>query len=707
MADKNYKPYVSPETDMKELTVPPIVLGAVMAVVLGAANVYLGLKAGMTVAATFPAAVISMAVLRLFKGNILEENIARTTGAVGEALAAGAIFTIPAFVIVGAWDDISLFSRNWFLATALVLVGGLLGVLLMILLRRTFMEDNSLPFPESQACTEIVKAGQKGATGAGAVFAAMGIAGLVEFFKNGNGVPIIGRHFKGAFGVGKGTFPFFTPEPSPAFLAVGYIIGPKYGAITAAGGIFGWLFLMPIVLYMTSLQDPQFGQTMAEIVAKGDWGTLFAGGTAGAVAFKGLKPLYGETIKMIAIGAMIVGAFFTLFKMRSNLMEGIGRSIKSIGGLGGSSGEAVLRTDKDLNIKGVFVAIGFTVLAMLFLYNILCGSFGVSLIVTIVMAITAFLFAAVAGFLVSIIGSSSNPISGLTLSTLLIAAGLLSLLGMGGSYLSDGTMSPDMKTGVLAVLGVATVVCSVAGVAGDMAQDWKVGYFLGGTPWRMELGGLIGVSVAALFLVGIITLLHATTKGGIGGDLLPAPQAGLMAVTAKGIISGQLPWELIIIGVMFAVALIFVGVPSPMLIAVGMYLPFETTIAIFTGGIIKWINMVLAKKKYGDDDKRMEAIENRGLLVTSGFVAGEALMGIVLAILVAAKLRLFAPAGDVDALVKQGYTVLATVPSWFGMKWLGGLVILGLAMYMIRGAMAASAPEPVTPGVDKDAGTKE
>jgi len=313
-----YKPYIDPKETLKELTLPPLILGAIMAVVLGAANVYLGLKAGMTVAATFPAAVLSMAILKAFKGNILEENIARTTGAVGEALAAGAIFTLPAFILVGAWGDIELFSREWLLATALLLVGGILGVLLMILLRRTFMEDASLPFPESLACTEIVKAGQGGQSGAGAVFAAMGVAGAIEFFKNGAGVPVIGGHYKGAFKLGEestGAFPFFTPEPSPAFLAVGYIIGPKYGAIAAAGGIFGWLFLMPVILFMMAQSDSSFATAINGFIADGNTDALFGG----EGAFPGLKGIYASNVKMIAIGAMIVGAFFTLFKMRNIL----------------------------------------------------------------------------------------------------------------------------------------------------------------------------------------------------------------------------------------------------------------------------------------------------------------------------------------------------------------------------------------------------
>ena len=667
-----YKPYIDPKTELKELTVPPLALGAVMAIVLGAANTYLGLKAGMTVAATFPAAVLSMAVIKLFKGNILEENLARTTGAVGEALAAGAIFTIPAFVMVGAWDNLDFLSGPWFLATALLVVGGVLGVLLMILLRRTFMEDTTLPFPESQACTEIVKAGQGGQTGAGSVFAAMGVAGALEFFKNPNGIPIIGGYYQGAFSIGgkaKGAFPLFTPEPSPAFLAVGYIIGPKYGAITAAGGVFGWMLLMPLLLFFMAASDPVFAKSLADIMAGGDWSTLYSG----VGDFVGLKALYADNIKMVATGAMIVGALYTMFKMRDSLITGIGRAVKSLGG--GSAGEQSesLRTDKDLNIKGVFVAIGAMALAMLGLYMALCGSFGISLIMTIVMVIMAFLFAAVAGFLVSIIGSSSNPISGLTLSTLLIAAGLLVLLGMGGGYLEDGvTMGEGMRSGVIAVLGVATVVCCVAGVAGDMAQDWKVGYNLGATPWRMEFGGLVGVVASALFLVSIISLLHNTSPGGIGGDQLPAPQAGLMAVTAKGIVSGVLPWELIMMGVLFAVGLICVGVPSPMLVAVGMYLPFQTIMAIFAGGVVQWIGTIIAKNKGVSDEKKLEEVSNKGLLVASGFVAGEALMGILIAILVASNIH-----------------IIEQVPGWFGMKWIGGIVLVFLAVYIIRSSLKA------------------
>ncbi len=740
-----FKPYVSADSTMKELTLKAIILGVIMAIILGAANAYLGLKAGMTVAATFPAAVISMAVLRLFKGNILEENIARTTGAVGEALAAGAIFTIPAFIMTGVWDDF-----DYVTSTALLLVGGVLGVFLVILLRRTFMEDRSLPFPESQACTEIVKAGQKGSSGAGTVFVAMGVAAVIEFFKNSNGIAIIKSSVKGVFGVGKGAFPVVTPVSSPAFMGVGFIIGPRLGAITAAGGVFGWLFLMPLLVVVMGLADPGFGDKVMALLSAGNYDALFSGDGAG---FAGFKTLYSSNIKLVAIGAMIVGAFFTLFNMRNSLITGIKRSVKSIGAAGGA---AEVRTEKDLNFKTVIIAIVVLLLAMLGMYYYLCQDFGVSLITMIVMAIAGFLFAAVAGYLVSIIGSSSNPISGLTLSTLLLAAGLLVLLGMGGE---QGTEA--WRAGVLAVLGVATIVCCVAGVAGDMIQDWKVGHNLGGTPWRMEVGGIIGVIAAALVLVLPIMLLHKF-GGGIGSDALPAPQAGLMATMSDGIISGAMPWELILIGMFFALGLIMIKSPSPMLIAVGMYLPFQTVLAIFTGGLVKWVLDYFIKKRAGDDKTKAEAVENRGLLVASGLVAGEALIGILLAAVVALNLKFFCTedfqgqvvqAQDTVAKIEQvageGTPVelaekftqdpslaaqvpglagldkratknkiavaqslaptkcMGTTPGWFGNYWLGFGIILLLGFYMIRSSLAAlkggGGPTPPTTGSGPDA----
>ena len=620
MSELNYKPFVPNDSSMKELTFKAVFVGVVLAVVLGAANAYLGLKAGMTVAAAFPAAVIAMAVLRPFGGTILEENLARTTGSVGEALAAGAIFTIPAFVMAGVWPEF-----NYWQSTALMLVGGLLGVSFVFVLRRALVQDATLPYPESIACAEIVKAGQAGSTGAGHVFTMLGLGGFIEFFKSPNGIQIINDKLSTMldFGTSKvryliegkeiGTSSFAgsslieAPLASPALIGVGYIIGPRLSSIIFSGGVFGWMFLMPLVLFFTS-------DSLSALVSVDNSFADIA------------KAAYSATIKPVAVGAMLVGAFYTLFSMRSNLIGGIARGFSDIKEAR-SGTSTVERTEKDLPFSTSFMGIGALIIIMIVLYTFFTKSFGAGFVSAIVMAIAGFLFAAIAGYLVGVIGSSSNPISGLTLTTLLIAAVLMVALGMTGN------------SGIIAVLGVASVVCCVAGVAGDMMQDLKVGHILGGTPWRMQVGEMFGVVAAALVLIFPLIWLHNGTPGGIGGDNLPAPQAGLMAMMAKGIVGGEMAWPLVISGMLFAVALILIKSPSPMVIAVGMYLPFNTTFAIFIGGIIKLILSKQAEKRAKNPGDK-EKVENTGILLASGLVAGEALMGIVLAVLVTINLEL-------------------------------------------------------------------
>lgn len=655
MADQKFTPFVPENTDMKELTFKALFLGIILAVILGAANAYLGLKAGMTVAATFPAAVISMAVLRIFKGTILEENIARTTGAVGEALAAGAIFTLPAFIMTGVWKEF-----NYLTSTLLMLVGGILGVLLVIILRKTMVEDTTLPYPESRACAEIVKAGQGGQTGAKYVFGSIGLAAIIELFKNPNGIPIIKDTVKGFLQFGaskisllnaksqvitsglaraefkqKGGMLLQSPAASPAFLGVGYIIGFRLAAITFSGGVFGWLFMMPIVLFL------MYNNLIPFIDGSDSWIAI-------------AKAAYSSTVKPIAVGGMLVGAFYTLFKMRKSLIGGISRGISDIAAAR-KSGEKVSRTEKDAPLGLVLIAIGVIVICMIFLYNSFTQHFGSAILAAVVMGIAGFVFAAVAGYLVGIIGSSSNPISGLTLSTLLIAALLMVLVGMKGS------------PGVAAVLGVASVVCCVAGVAGDMMQDWKVGHILGGTPWRMQVGGIIGVVAAALVLVIPIMLLHQAN--GIGSDALPAPQAGLMAMMSQGIVGGEMAWPLVIGGMFFAIALILIGSPSPMLISVGMYLPFNTTFAIFVGGLIKYIADRVSAKKI-ETQKDRDVVDNTGLLIASGLVAGEALVGIILAGLVVGNINLS--------------KIFGLPADFHGFWWLGILVFLILGYTLVK-----------------------
>ena len=610
-----YRPYISQEQSMKEISFKAIFLGIIMAIVLGAANAYLGLMVGMTVAATFPAAVIAMAVLRPFKGTILEENFARTTGAVGEALAAGAIFTIPAFLMTGVWTKFDFVKSSM-----LMLVGGILGVFLITLIRRTLVEDADLPFPESVACAEMVKIGQKAGSGASYMFWAMGLGGLIEFFTSENGIraikPFVNTVFKipglsrttylNADNVEiykaapmKGRMFIESPAANAAMTGVGYIIGPKLAALTFSGGVLGWLFLMPILLFISG--------DLGSLVSKfdGNWTDM-------AIS------AYNAQIKPIAVGAMLVGAFFTLFKMRKSLIAGIGRSIFDVKKARSGVTTETLRTDKDLPFPSVIIAIIALIIPMVFLYNIFTHSIGSSFVSAIVMIVMGLLFAAVAGYLVGIIGSSSNPISGLTLTTLLIAALMMVLMGQTGDE------------GIKAVLGVAAVVCCVAGVAGDMIQDWKVGHILGATPWRMQIGGLIGVVAAALTLTFSLQLLHNNFEGGIGGASLPAPQAGLMAAMAKGIVGGEMAWPLVIAGMLLAVVLILIGSPSPMLIAVGMYLPFRATACMFFGGLLKYyLDRSVTKKK--STAKGKEIVGNIGLLLASGLIAGQALTGIITA----------------------------------------------------------------------------
>ncbi len=650
MADQKFKPFVPPEKEMKELSFKSITLGVLLAMILGSANVYLGLKAGMTVAATFPAAVIAMAVLRIFKGNILEENIARTTASVGEALAAGAIFTIPAFVISGVWDEF-----NYWESTVLMLVGGVLGVLLITILRKTLVQDASLPFPESQACTEIVKAGQGGKSGAKFVIATLGLGALIEIFKNPNGITLIKDSVKGFWEFGaskinllnskseiitsikqKGGMLVSSPAASPAFLGVGYIIGFRLAAITFSGGVFGWLFLMPIVLFLMYSNLVDFSADGA------NWALIS-------------KAAYDSTVKPIAVGGMLVGAFYTLFSMRKSLVQGIGKGFRDIKAAKAGTNEEESRIEKDLPFGPILIAVGILILAMIVVYNMFTHTLGTAILAAVVMAFAAFVFAAVAGYLVGIIGSSSNPISGLTLSTLLIAALLMVAAGMVGD------------AGVTAALAVASVVCVVAGVSGDMMQDLKIGQLLGGTPWKMEVGELIGVVFASLILVFPIMLLHQAN--GIGSDALPAPQAGLMAMISKGIIGGEMAWPLVIAGMFFALALILLKAPSPMLIAVGMYLPFNTTFAIFVGGLIKFAVDKISEKKI-DDESDKEIVNNTGLLLASGLVAGEALVGIILAAFVGAGINL-----------KE---VFGISPDFDGYWILGVLIFIILAYVLIK-----------------------
>ena len=601
-----FTPFVPEETALPELTVRAVVLGVLMAIVLGAANAYLGMRAGLTVAATFPAAVVAMAAMRALGGSVLEENISRTTASVGEALVAGAIFTIPAFVISGVWDEL----RYWE-STAIMFVGGLLGVLFIIVLRRTMVVEAELPFPESVAAAELVKAGQGGQTGAKYVFQAMGIAGAWEFIKNSNGIQIVSSSATTFVNLGRSTidmlgqqvsylggFILQSPAASPALVGVGFIVGPAISSTLFAGAVMGWLLLVPLGLFLNP-----------ELVAE-------ATDTAALVNLS--TEVWLKQIRPLAVGTMIVAAFYTLFKLRTALVEGIGRAFTDIKNTR-SGGGAVTRQNLDLDFTKVGFGIAGLAVPLFALYWFFSQSLPGAVLLTVVMIVLGFLFAAVAGYLVGLLGSSNNPISGLTLSTLLIAALLMVGLGVTG------------PSGILGVLGVAGVVCCAAGIAGDMLQDLKVGHILGGTPWKMEVGEIIGVVVAALVLIWPMIAMDRVYE--IGSAELPAPQAGLMALMAQGIVGGEMAWPLVVTGMFLALGLILINSPSPMLIAVGMYLPFSSTSAIFVGGAIAWmLSRTLASR--GAAPPAVTRATNTGVLLSSGFIAGEALMAVLLAFVV-------------------------------------------------------------------------
>ncbi|HSW48987.1 MAG TPA: oligopeptide transporter, OPT family [Bryobacteraceae bacterium] len=670
MSEEKYRPYVPEDLRMSEFTVRAILLGLIMTVILGAANAYLGLRAGMTIAATYPAAVISMAVLRLMRGSILEENIARTVGSIGESVAAGAIFTIPAFVIAKAWPSFD-FEHAYWKSSVLMLVGGVLGILFVTLLRRVMVEDRELPFPESLAASEIHKAGQRGSQAAKILFSNMGVGALIymlgvlqlfaaskEFFLRigelGRSAVRLGSTAEAnSVGVG-GVTMASAPAISPAYLGVGYIIGPKLAALNFSGGVVAWGLLVPLFMYFLG---PQLQSTLPAGAADESWSGL-------------ATAIWRFIVRPIAVGGMLVGAGYTLFRMRKSLAVGIKRAVSDLK-KAGSQAQSTARTDHDLGAKTVFGGLAVTLAAMVGLYVYFSGSLTGGIVAAVVMIVLGFFFAAVSGNLVGMIGSSNNPISGLTLSTLIVAALLMVAVGVSG------------VSGVAAVLGVAAVVCVSSAVAGEMLQDLKVGHILGGRPRSMQIGDFMGVLVASLLLYFPLLVLHQgnINAGGTGfGDKeLSAPQAGLMASLAQGIVGGDMPWPLVVVGIFMGLALIMVQVRSPMLFAVGMYLPLETTFAIFVGGVIRWITDS-RREKGGFNEAQKARVENAGILTASGLIAGEALSGLLVA-----TFRFFE-----WPLPK----IFETPSIWAGFAV---LIVLGFLMVRVPLANAGSPDEPAPP----------
>jgi putative OPT family oligopeptide transporter len=666
-----FKPYVPHHSQEPEFTVKAALAGIIMAAIFGAANAYLGMKAGQTVAATIPAAVIAIALFRLpfFRGGVLEQNLTRTAASVGEALVAGAIFTIPAFMMVNVggqrlWTDLA--SHYW-VGTFILLSGGLLGVFFIIILRRPLcVESPDLPFPESTASAEVVKAGQAGATDAPKyVFGALGLGALLQFLKDAKGFQVFLEevtlpflHFPKSVinfssdnkSIGNvaytGGIAYTTPAASPALIGIGYIIGPRLAAINFSGGVLAWLLLIPLVLFVdpdlpTRLGTPAGGAASWDVVSNAVW-------------FSVVRP--------IAVGAMLVGTVYTLYSMRESILRSIRGAFEA--SAKGAAEAVQTRLDIDIPIKWIIIATIALIIPVTVIYYHFCQSWGAAILAGVVMTVTGFFLSAVGGYLVGLVGSSNQPVSGLTLCALVIAALVMVSIGMKG------------LGGVAAVLGVASVVCCACCVSGSLIQDLKAGYLLGGTPWKMEVVEVLSVAAVSFFLLWPIIALHQANldTGGIGGRALPAPQAGLMAELAQGIVGGQMPWGLILMGCLLGVALIMIEAPSPMLIAVGMYLPLETTSAIFVGGAMKWMaDRAVARRKPSPEEKAK--FEERGTLLASGLIAGEAITGILLAALFVAKL---------PSLTKllTGQDDLPFLANWGG--WLSLIAFAIIAYCLIR-----------------------
>jgi putative OPT family oligopeptide transporter len=671
------KPYVAAESTMAELTWKAMLLGIVLAAMMGAANAYLALKAGQTVSATFPAAILALAAFRLpfFRGTVLEQNIARAAGTVGEALAAGAIFTIPAFLLVSVDGQRLWTTFNYWETAVILLLGGILGVLFITLLRRTLAVDAGLPYPESKACAAIVKAGQQGATGAKYVFGAMGVGMLLQVLKDSAGLRLfresievvrdlpasVIRHFdssRGALGEVHhgGAFTFATPSISPALIGVGYIIGFELAAINFSGGVLAWLVFIPMIVFVA----PELPQQLA------------VAGAAAPPTSEVFFTVWYNVVRPIAVGAMLVGAAKTMWGMRGSIASAFRGAFHK-----GKAGGETSRLEQDLDARGILLGIAGLTIPLIWLFWEFTDNLPGAIVAGVVMLALGFLLSAVGGYLVGLVGGSNQPVSGLTLSALVLSALLMVAFGVTG------------LAGVGAVLGVAAVVCCAICVSGSLIQDLKVGHLLGGTPRKMEIAEIVATITTAFVLVFPMLWLHQANikQGGIGiGDPeLSAPQAGLMAQLAQGIVGGEMPWGLILFGMLFAVALILIKAPAPTLIAVGMYLPFETTGAIFVGGCLKWVADKLAARR----GVAGEAFDNFGSLVASGLIAGESLTGVMFAGLVLA-FEKFSSLTNLLFGVDELAWVAGPAGAWASLAALG-LIAWLLVVLPLRNARAATA----------------
>ncbi len=586
---KEFKPYVPAEKVTSEFTVTSVATGVLLAVVFGAANAYLGLRVGMTVSASIPAAVVSMGILRILlkRKSILESNMVQTIGSAGESLAAGAIFTMPVFFL---WAKEGVSDAPGMLSISLTaLMGGLLGVLFMVPLRNALIvkEHDTLPYPEGTACAEVLLAGEDRGTSARAVFAGMGISAAIKFVIDG---------LKAASGTV--TIPVkalrteFSSEVYPALLGVGYICGARISSYLFAGGILGWFVLIPaIVSFGSDTVLYPASETIAEMYAA-----------------QGAEVIWSSYIRYIGAGAVAAGGIISLVKSMPLITATFAETIKDLrkSGTGrGGTADKAKRTELDINMKVVVTAIILLILAIALFPDI-----PVSIPGALLIALFGFFFATVSSRMVGLVGSSNNPVSGMAIATLLFATMALKSAGNSGAQ------------GMVGAIAIGSIICIIAAMSGDTSQDLKTGYLLGATPRNQQIGELIGAVVSAVTIGGVLILLDAAW--GFGSTELSAPQATLMKMIVEGVMNGSLPWTLVFIGVFIAVVMEVLGIPV-LPVAIGLYLPLKLSVPIMAGGLIRQLRF----RRTNDADGEAGS----GILFCSGLIAGEGLVGIGLAVL--------------------------------------------------------------------------
>ena len=627
-----------------ELTPRAIILAIVLAMILAAANAYLGLFAGMTIASAIPAAVVSMAVLKLLGGgHILENNIVATGASAGTSIATGVIFTMPALIILGYWDD---FRYSWVLAIAGL--GGLLGVAFSVPLRRSLIIDQGLAFPEGKAAAEVLRTGDRPGEGLKLLAGAATIGGLMKLAA-GSGLRLIPDTAAASAWFGK-TVGYFGTNLSPALFGVGYIVGLNIGIVMLAGGLIAWNIAIPIYSTYFLAADPVLSVELA-----------------GASAEDAAYGIWSSQIRFLGVGAMLIGGVWTLVSLRQSLFSGI-RS--GLGAERGNGGGAVPVTERDLPMRLILIGVVLFVLPLMLLYQAIVGQWLVSIPMTIIMIVTGFLFVSVSAYMAGLVGSSNNPVSGLTIATILFAALVLVVL-----------LGRDSPIGAVAAIMIGAVVCCAATIGGDNLQDLKCGYLLGATPWKQQLMLAVGGVSSALIMAPVLSLLAQAYGIGVPTEAHPnpllAPQANLMASVAKGIFGGELPWTMIGIGAAIGAAIIVIdeilkkresSFRTPVLAcAVGIYLPIELSVPIFAGGLVG--HLVERHFKPGDADGERERIHQKGTLFSAGLITGEALMGIFIAVPIVA--------------VGSAH-VLALPEAWHFGGWLGLIMLASVAVLLYR-----------------------